>query len=230
MKKISALFFGLAFAAFGDVVVSDSPDPQLITNGGFETGTFSGWTVTTNDTPGNGNWFVTSATVTPLTGNPTVGPASGTYYAVTDAYEPGSRALTQSFTLPVGATNVVLSGDIFVNDWNGGSGLGGEVDVLANGANPLTGAPIVIAYGPADTSVSGGTPNGYVAFSDNITALTPGTYQLRVLEMDSTGLINVGADNLSITYTPAVVPEPSSVVPLSLLCGFLIYRVRKVFA
>jgi hypothetical protein len=226
MKKISALFFGLAFAAFGDV--------QLINNGGFETGNFTGWTVTTNDTAGNGGWFVTSAMSTPLNGFPTVGPASGTFYAVTDEFEPGSRALTQSFTDPLGATSVVLSGDIFVNDWFGASGLGAEVDILAAGANPLTGLPLFVAYGPADTSVVGGVPNAWVPFSVNITAhLTPGTsYQLRILESDSTGPINAGADNLSISAATAAapVPEPSSVVLLSLVCGFVIHRIRKVFA
>jgi hypothetical protein len=226
MKKITALFLGLAFAAFADPL-------QLITNGNFGTGAFSGWTVTTNDTPGNGGWFVTNASITPLNGFPTVGPDGTTYYAVTDAYEPGSRALTQSFTVPVGTTSVVLSGDIFVNDWFGGSGTGGEVDVLAAGANPLTGTPIVIAYGPADTSVSGGVPNGWVPFSLNITAdVTAGdSYELRVFESDSTGPINVGADNLSIlATTPTPVPEPSAVVLLSVVCGFLIHRMRKAVA
>ena len=226
MKKISALFFGLAFAAFGDI--------QLITNGGFETGNFSSWTVTTNDTPGNGGWFVTSATSTPLNGFPTVGPHSGAFYAVTDEFEPGSRALTQSFTDPLGATQVVLSGDIFVNDWFGGSGSGAKVDIIAAGALALTGPSIVVGYGPADTSVSGGVPNGWVPFSVDVTAfLTPGTsYQLRIFESDSTGPINAGADDLSVLAktTTIVGPEPSSVVLLSLICVFFVYRIRKVFA
>jgi hypothetical protein len=227
MKKITALFFVLASAASANTIL-------LIANGSFTTGDFTAWTVTTNDTPGNGNWFVTSASSTPLNGFPTVGPDSSTYYAVSDAYEPGSRALTQSFTVPLNATDVAVSGDIFVNDWFGDSGLGGEVDILAAGANPLTATPIVVAYGPVDTSVSNGAPNGWVPFSFDITSsLTPGaSYQLRILESDASGPINVGADNLSVLATTAStgVPEPSSAIALSLLCGFLIHRMRKAVA
>ena len=224
MKKIIVLFFGLGSAAFAGSV-------QLIANGGFETGDFTSWAITTNDTPGNGGWFVTSAASTPLNGFPTNGPDSGTYYAVSDAYEPGARALTQSFTVPLNATDVVLSGDIFVNDWDGNSGSGGEVDILAAGANPLAATPIVVAYGPADTAVSGGVPNGWVPFSVDITSsLTQGSsYELRVLESDASGPINMGADNLSVIATTASTgtPEPDSAIPLSVLGAFLIHRMRK---
>jgi hypothetical protein len=228
MKKIAALFFGMAFAAFGGTI-------QLISNGGFETGDFTDWTVTTTDgSPTLGGWYVTSATATPLNGFPTVGPASGTYYAVSDAYEPGTRAISQTFTDPSNATDVALSTDIFVNDSYGGSGLGGEVEVIAGGANPLTATPIALG-GPYDEAVTAGNPNGWFTVSGDITSvLTPGdSYQLVILESDSSGPINVGADNLSIIATTAssATPEPgSTVLSLSLICGFLIHRIRKVLA
>lgn len=143
---------------------------ELLTNGGFETGDFTGWTVTTDDTLGNGGWYVTGATSTPLNGFPTVGPASGTYYAVTDAFEPGSRALTQTFTDPLGTTSLTLSGDIFVNDWYGSSGAGVDVAILAGGADPLTGTPIAVLYS-ADTAVTAGVPNPWVPVNFDLTSL-----------------------------------------------------------
>jgi hypothetical protein len=124
-------FFSLVLAARAN---------EVIVNGGFETGNLAGWTTTDSGTPGDG-WSVTAAPVTPLNGFPTVGPNSGSFYAVTDMFNPGSHALSQSFTAAAN-TDYVLSFNMFVNDQFGGSGLGGEANLLAGGANPITGTPL----------------------------------------------------------------------------------------
>lgn len=203
----------IAVLSFALTVAFTANASQLITNGGFESGDFTGWTVTTNDTsPAVGDWFVTDVSASPLNGFLTNGPASGDYYAVTDSFEPGSRALTQSFVDPIGATSVVLSFDIFVNDEFGDSGTGGQVDLLAGNANPLTGTPLTVLYGPSDTAVNGGVPNPWIDITMDITAdLTPGdTYQLQFLESDATGPINMGVDDVSLDATP----EPNTVLLL----------------
>jgi hypothetical protein len=124
----------------------------------------------------------------------------------------------------------MLSFEMFVNDWTGDSGTGGEVDLLASGANLITGTPIKV-FATADTTVVGGEPNPYIAFGPtNISSyMTPGdTYILRVLESDSTGLINVGVDSFALNVTTSAVPEPGMFLPVALLAaGFMMYRRRK---
>jgi hypothetical protein len=206
---------------------------QLITNGGFETGALTGWS-TLGTAQSDDLFYADNTGSTPLNGFPTAGADSGTWYAVSDMtglVSPESSYLTQSVTIPVGATDDLLTFDIFVNDDFGGAGTGGEVAVWTNSANPLTDAPLAVVYGPSDTAVSGGTPNPWLPESVDITSdLTAGTtYQIGVLESDSTGPINVGVDNFSLVATVATTtPEPATLLPSALLlAGLLIYSARR---
>src|SRR5580658_5619477 len=81
---------------------------QLIDNGGFESGDFTSW-ATASSVGSGGGWFVTTGGSSPLNGFPTVGPASGNDYAVTDGGGPGTNVLYQSFTDPLGTISAVLS-------------------------------------------------------------------------------------------------------------------------
>src|SRR5436309_11446568 len=111
MRNFVAIGFcalALSFTAKADI--------QLITNGGFETGSLSGWTVTSSADSG-GTWLPSSDPFSPMTGNPTVGPKTGNWYAVTDQYGPGVNALSQTFVVPLGTTSLTLSFDVFINDW-----------------------------------------------------------------------------------------------------------------
>ena len=198
---------------------------QLLTNGSFESG-LTGWTVT-NSTSDGSSWFVTNQSQTPLNGYPTVGPSNGSYYAVTDEVGPGLHAITQGFTDPLGTTSAIVSFDVFMNDVYG---LGGNpqiscVCLLSGTADPLTGTPIHILYGPADLFQSDpATPNPYVHVSEDISSyLVPGeSYQLRVLVKNSNPF-DVGVDNFSLNVST---PEPSMLVPMALLMGFVAYRRR----
>lgn len=201
---------------------------QLISNGGFESGDFTGWTTAMSAGSGGG-WFVSNTTVTPLNGFPTVGPNSGNDYAVTDSYGPGTNVLYQSFTDPLGTTSAVLSFDAFVDDDFGDSGFGGEVDLLAGNADPLTGTPLA-SFFSQDTAVSNGLPNPYVAYSGDISGLlTPGsTYLIRAYESDSSGPINFGVDDFSLVATSsATAPEPATIIPTALLACVFAYRVGR---
>jgi len=225
--KILALFLAIPFTGGAT---------QILLNPSFETGNFQFWTVTNDNYPGDvdSNWFVNSGTLTPLNGNPTVGSSAGSYYAVTDQFGPGTHALIQSFIDPLGTTSAILSFDIFVNDvgaWGdilagGGSG---EVDLLAAGVDALTGTAIQVFYGPSDIVLLNGVPNSYVHFSGDISSyMTPGqTYQLRVLETDTSGLFNVGVDNFALNVTTSPTPEPGTAGPMALLAGILGYGWRR---
>jgi hypothetical protein len=121
-----------------------------LTNGGFETGTLTGWTVVnqTGSFPGS-NFFPLSGTTTPQSGLSTVGPASGNFYAVSDQSGSGTHALLQTFTVPTAASSVVLSFSLFVNSYGGsfinpigldftdGANQHARVDILAAGASPF---------------------------------------------------------------------------------------------
>jgi hypothetical protein len=188
---------------------------QLINDGGFESG-LTGWTTTTSAGSG-GNWFADTTTSTPLTGAPTVGPHSGTGYAVTDQVGPGVNAMSQDYTVPVGTTTLTLTFDMFVNDWNSSTGTANvQVLILAAGGNPVTGVGTVLTM--QDILVTGGVPNPYAAFNLAISGFVPGdTYTLAFRETDTVANMNVGLDDVALnatTVTPPPVPEPRSVALL----------------
>src|SRR5262245_53565551 len=100
----TAVCHAFAGGAFADTI-------QLITNGNFETGNFTGWTVVNQ--AGSfvpGNWFIsTPGTATPVSAFPTLstgGGPHGSFYAVTDQGGPGTHALLQTFSVTPGATSV----------------------------------------------------------------------------------------------------------------------------
>lgn len=186
---------------------------QLIVNGSFETG-LTGWLTGNN---GDGGFFATSGTVTPLTYNSTVGASSGNTYALSDDYS-GSQTsyLRQFFTTPSSFQTATLSFAMFVNDIYGAdfgsSGPGGQVQLL----NSL-GTVIASLFGPVDTFENPvGSPNPYVQYSANIASLlNPNTtYGLQFSSTDTTNLINVGVDNVSLltagSTAVTVTPEPTT--------------------
>ena len=88
---------------------------ELITNGGFETGTLSGWVATNHTSPGtcnaaNRDWNVSaSGTATGCISRPN--PVSGTYaaFAMNDGFGPVEYRVTQTFTVPNNITSATLS-------------------------------------------------------------------------------------------------------------------------
>jgi len=207
MRNFAAIgicMLALALVAHADV--------QQITNGGFESG-LAGWTVASNAASG-GSWFGDQFAFTPLTGSPTVGPASGSRYAVTDQFGPGINTISQAFVMAPGESELHLSFDMFMNDWADGIGASGEnmyVELLTNGGNPITGAGAFWISNLGTTLVVGGAPNPYVHYAYELPGLVGGiTYQLAFRESDTVFPMNVGLDNVSLIATP----EPGSIALL----------------
>ena len=199
------------------------PGSQLITNGGFETGSFSGWTVV-SQAGSTGNFFVLSGDTTPLSGSATVGPASGSFYAVSDQTGPSALVLLQPFTVSGPLSSVVLSFSMFANSYGevsinaggldytvAGANQHARVDILSSGATPFDTGSGVLAnfFLGAD---SGPNPHAYTNYSFDITSLVGagGTFQLRFAEVDNVNFFNLGVDNVSVLTTVGGVPEPVS--------------------
>jgi hypothetical protein len=112
---------------------------DLIRNGNFETGDFTGWLLADQHNPSdtiNQDHFYIS---TPGSDTPPVGslsisfptasnPSGGSFYAVSAMDFPGTHALLQNFVVPSlgSGLGVVLSFDMFVNDQ---SGIGPIIDL-----------------------------------------------------------------------------------------------------
>src|SRR5262249_26210400 len=158
---------------------------------------------------------------TTYSSHPTVGPASGPFYAVSDQQGPGTHALIQNFTVPGAASSVVLTFQMFVNQYATGTIVGPQGLDYTGGANEH--ARVDLLFPPSTISLPGpgalpnralatnpGTPpNASTPYSFNITSLVGGggTFRLRFAESDNQGYLNQGVDSVSIDFT--AVPEPS---------------------
>ncbi len=227
-----ALLTTLALAFFMLLASSAARADELLINGGFETGTFAGWTIVAR--PGSfGNVFIDNNTTLPLSNRTTVGPASGSFFAVTDMTGPGTYSLLQTFVVSGAQSQVILSFNLFTNNSAGQIVVnpGGidhnlfpnqhiRVDILSAAATPFdTGAGVLANFILGGNTTNG--PNPYVSFSFDITALVGagGTFQLRFAEVDNIGFFNMGVDNVSINATPAHHPVPEPVTLLLLGTG-----------
>lgn len=100
-----------------NVVLTWSPgDSELVVNGGFETGTFTGWSKLNTTEGGGGGGFgnpndtyINSGTFIPNDGDGPYRPYAGNFSSVTDQNGPGSIILYQDVVIPANATSVVLT-------------------------------------------------------------------------------------------------------------------------
>jgi hypothetical protein len=96
----------LAIAVAALLAAPGLASAAIVTNGGFETGDFSGWQV--NSTLG-GDWEVYTGTLTPVLGNPVPTPPEGTHAAITEQGNESRQILYQDVTLPPAGTDIQLS-------------------------------------------------------------------------------------------------------------------------
>jgi len=189
---------------------------ELIANGDFETGDFTGWTVT-NLAGGTGNWFVDApGTTTPVSNQVTLASGGsgsfGRWYAVTDQGGPGTHSLTQSFT--------------GLLDHTGGPIQFATVDILSAGASPFDMGAGVLAnfYLGVDPKPN---PNPFTGYSFDITSIVGagGTFQIRFGEVDNLLFHNQGIDNVSILAQP--IPAPGAILLGSIGMGFVSWLRRR---
>ena len=254
----AALTAALTLSLGGAIISPAAATQELIQNGDFETGTFSPWTVTSQ---GDSAFYVRPDGSQNNTFQSTVGPASGSYYAVSDQVSGsnggnGDAALIQSFTVSAPASSVVLSYDMFVDnyadpfaysptpagtdlDYNTPNNQQARVDLLTQSASAFSVASSDVLenfYQGSDpvTDPSTDNPHPYTHYSYDITSLVGGggTFQLRFAEVNNEDNLYQGVDNVSILDTPAAppAPEPSQAGVLALMAlglGGLCWRARR---
>lgn len=135
---------------------------QLIVNGGFETGTFAGFTQANHDNgsfvllaPGSDTPAVAPDTSTFQTA---ANPGGGKFFAVTASGNPGTHALLQNFTVPFAVTGLDLSFQMFANDQSGSGPIADSsgLDNRTGGVtDPTTGAPLDNQHARVDILTSG---------------------------------------------------------------------------
>jgi hypothetical protein len=177
-------------------------------NGGFETGTFTGWTVF-NQPGGSGDWFVYTGTSTPLNGFPVAAPPEGTHAAVTDQGGPGSHVLYQDVVLESGfahtlsfvvyyenqagffATPPTLDFGVLPNQQY-------RVDVLRATADPASTAPADVLATVFQTREGDPTSLGPTTISFDLTPFAGMTIRIRFAEVDNQLFFNASVDNVVI--------------------------------
>lgn len=216
---------------------------ELLVNGDFEAGNFTGWTALAQANSNGALSISNPGAASPVSGFPTAfNPLGGRYYAITDQGGPGAYALSQAFSVSPSATSVILSFQMFANDQSGvgpivdpagldftaGPNQHVRVDLLTGAASPFdTGAGVLgNFYLGVDPFAS--NPNPYTSYSFDISALVAGggTFQIRFGEVDNQLFLQMGVDNVSVTQD---VPEPGSLALLGLgLAGLGFVRRRRV--
>jgi hypothetical protein len=243
-QKTAAVVLVSLFILGGGFKIAKA-DPQLLTNGNFETGDFTGWG-TASETGSTGAFLISSPeSSSPISGSPTPSnPSGGSFYAVSDEGDVSSSVLYQSFVVPANTPKLTLTFQMFIDnynvateaapdlDYNDNPNQQVRVDILNSTFDPSTDA---FSVDPSevvqDLFTSGtdaeGNPNPYETYTFDLSNLTssPGTYYVRFAQVDDLNYLVAGVDNVSILATP----EPSTyalMLGALALLGFAVKRKR----
>lgn len=220
-----------------------------LTNGGFESG-FTGWT-RADALGSDGTFFVQSGTFSPVSGDLVPAPPVGVNAAMSDAGGPGSHVLYQNFSVAAAAAQFLLKFDLYIGNREplgmfatpasrtldfgiNAANQQVRVDVLLGTADPFSvsaGDVLANVY----QSQLGNTPeSGYDSLSFDVTALINAhvgeNLRLRFAETDNMAPLQMGVDNVSLDPITNNVPEPASLVLLTLggLAVSLVTRRRRM--
>lgn len=106
-EQVERDFKALSEAQRGGEPASVNADSlQLIVNGDFETGDFTGWTVVDHS---YGTWVINDGSYLPGSGDPAMAPCAGNYGVLTDETGNGELRLYQDISIPADTLSATLS-------------------------------------------------------------------------------------------------------------------------
>lgn len=182
----------------------------LISNGGFESGSFGGWTVVNR---GSGDWFVYDDVLTPLSGFAISAPPEGKFAATTDQTGPGSHILYQDVALETGFHHR-LSFTVYYKNrsgqfatpptlrHNGPPNQQYRVDVVRPSARVRSLAAADVLATVFQTNVGDPATMAPTPTSFDLTGFAGTTVRIRFAEVDNQGYFAASVDNVEIISTP----------------------------
>ena len=227
----------VALVGFVGVVVMSQPAlAATVTNGSFETGDFTGWTVTPQ-TGSTGTWTVATGTSSPLSEHDTPAPSCDTHQAVFDQTGPSSAVLVQDLTLEAGETHTLSFTHWYVNYdstavagvvhpavpvtpiWGSpdtldfhydGTNQQYRVDILKAGADPFSVAPGDVLKTVFQTQPGDPGSLDPTPVTVDLSAYAGQSVQLRFAAVDNDDYLNVGIDCVALTSTPIATSSSTS--------------------
>jgi len=240
--------YGGALAVLLLSLCASATGAELVTNGTFEanggvnTNSFSGWTVT-DQAGGSGSWYAQSGTSPPGafgSGLTVAAPPQGTFAAMTAQSGGGSHILSQNITIPAGAA-AKFSAMVYVNnaaaafstpatlDYTVNPNQQFRIDVMTT-ASPLTDMGAGILLNVYQTKVGDPLVSGYVTVTADLSAFAGQTVRLRFAEADNQLYLSAGVDVVSVQTGSTAVPTLSQYALFALaalLLGLGIVAARR---
>ncbi len=164
--------------------------PELIVNGGFETGDFTGWT---KETSGSGDFVINDGVLIPLSGDGPLPPFEGNFNTVTDQSGPGAHVIYQQLTIPTNATGPLLR---WADRIRNHAGTFADNQVFRVEVRDTNNVVLVVAYStqPGDPAL-----NDWVQRSFDLSAFKGQTIRVAFVEQDALFYFNVHIDKVSVT-------------------------------
>jgi len=184
-------------------------DGQLVVNGGFETGDFTGWT--TESQTESGNWVVYSGTTAPISGNTVPPHPQGLHAALADQTNMASMILYQDIALPAGSRYLLSFEYYYVNFANfysppslncfNAPNQQARIDIVSPSASDTysVDAADILANIFQTSPESSPSLYGPATIEYDMTPFAGQTVRLRFACVNSEYYFNVGVDNIQIT-------------------------------
>jgi hypothetical protein len=189
-----------------------------ITNGGFETGDFTGWTVV-NQAGGSGNWAVYMGTTAP-NGATIAAPPEGTHAATSYQSGPGSHVLYQDVTLEPNAKHTLTFTLYYTTlaafatpstlDYTTIPNQQYRVDVIKPSAPVTSVAAVDVLANLFQTKTGDPSTLAPTVMSFDLSQFAGQTVRLRFAEVDNSGNFYGSVDAVRVTSSPSVVTGAAS--------------------